>query len=198
MVLRRIAGGSLAVVASALLAVACGTQSAATPPPPPQRVDDSAHGLTYDLPPGWQRATVSLTPHLLDPREELSAGTFPLRYRETECAHVPGSALEDMGPRDAFVSVEERGLDPQSSWDGFPPRPTHFKPNLGVPSEASACVPTAHFTDHWFTFSDAGRHFHVRVAFGPATPDDVQRQAWSLLDSLRVDPAVRPDWKSCC
>jgi hypothetical protein len=198
MVLRRVAGGSLLTVAFALLAVACGAQSAATPPPPPQKVDDSAHGLAYELPPGWQRATVSLTPHLVDPREVLSAGTFQLRYRETECAHVAGSALEDMGPTDAFITLQERGLDPGSDWAGFPPRPAHFGPTLGGSSEASACVPSAQFTDHWFTFSDAGRHFHVLVAFGPKAPDAVQREAWGLLDSLRVDPAVRPDWKSCC
>jgi hypothetical protein len=198
MVLRRIAGGSLLALASALLVAACGAQSAATPPPPPQTVTDTAHGLTYQLPPGWQSATASLTPHLVDPREVLSVGTFPLRYRDTDCAHVAGSALEDMGPTDAFVTIEERGLDPGSSWAGFPPRPTHFGPSLGGPSEASACVPSAHFTDHWFTFSDADRHFHVLVAFGPDTPEAVRRQAWALLDSLRVDPAVRPDWKSCC
>jgi hypothetical protein len=59
-------------------------------------------------------------------------------------------------------------------------------------------VPSAHFTDHWFTFSDAGRHFHVLVAFGLDAPEAVRQQAWALLDSLRVNPAVRPDWKSCC
>ena len=87
----------------------------------------------------------------------------------------------------------ERGLDPGS---GFPVRPEHFGPGLGGPSEAAACVPTAHFTDHWFTFTDAGRYFHVLVAFGPQASHEVRSQAWKILDSLRIDHSVRPDWRA--
>jgi hypothetical protein len=163
---------------------------------PASSVEVSGHGLTVALPGGWQAATESLTPHLTDPREELAVATFPLRYRETGCAHMPGSALEDLGPGDAFVTLEERGLDPRSTWVGFPARPARFGPSLGGPSEASACTPTARFTDHWFTFSDGGRHFHVLVAFGPQASEEVRGEAWAILDSLRVDPGVVPDWPS--
>jgi hypothetical protein len=184
-----------AVAAAAALAVsACGEEAAA--PAAPRLVTERAHGVTVELPPGWQPARVSLTPDLLDPREVVSVATFPLRYRATRCGHIAGSALEDLGPRDAFVTIHERGVDPASSWPDFPPRPAHFGPALGGPSEASGCVPSARFTDHWFGFSDAGRHFHVEVAFGPETPAAVQREAWGLLDSLRIDPGVRPDWRS--
>ena len=154
-----------------------------------------AHGLTVRLPPGWQSAPVNLTPHLVDPREELAVATFPLRYRDMRCAHVPGSVLEDVRPGDAFVTLPERGLGAAAGPD-FPARPAHFGPVLGGPSEASACVPSARFADHWFGFSDGGRHFHVMVAFGPQASADVRRQAWAILDSLRVDPGVVPDWKS--
>jgi hypothetical protein len=44
--------------------------------------------------------------------------------------------------------------------------------------------------------ADGGRHFHVLVAFGPKAPATVQRQAWQILDSLKSDPRVRPDWRS--
>jgi hypothetical protein len=191
------AGLAPAILAAALLA-GCGTAATplrphATPLPP---VEVSRHGLTVSLPPGWQAATQSLTPNLVDPREELSVATFPLRYRPTECAHVPGSALDDLGPGDAFVSLLERGRDPGSTWDGFPARPAHFGPGLGGPSEASRCTPGARYVDHWFAFTDGGRHFHVLVAFGPAASGKVQRQAWAILDGLRVDPAVVPDWRS--
>jgi hypothetical protein len=180
-----------------VLAVAgCGETVGEQPLPAAPPVEVSEHGLTVAVPPGWQAAGESLTPHLADPREELAVATFPLRYRETACAHVPGSALEDLGPGDAFVTLEERGLDPGSTWAGFPARPAHFGPELGGPSEASACTPSAHFTDHWFTFSDAGRHFHVMVAFGPQASQDVQREAWAILDGVRVDPSVVPDWRS--
>jgi hypothetical protein len=187
-----------ALAATALVAAGCGSQAAAPPPPPTssQTITDGAHGLAFDLPPEWHRATASLTPGLADPREVLSAGTFPLVYRPTACSHVPGSALADLGPRDAFVTIEERGSDPSSSWSDFPPRPAHFGPGLGGPSEAQACVPQGHFADHWFGFSDGGRHFHVLVAFGPSAPETVQGQAWALLDSLQIDPRVQPGWNS--
>ena len=181
-------------LAGALAVFACGEEAAA--PPAPRLVTDAVRGLAVELPPGWQRATGSLTPGLVDPREVLSVATFPLRYRPTRCGHVAGSALEDLGPRDAFVTLQERGLDPGSSWTDFPPRPAHFGPQLGGSSEASACVPSARFTDHWFGFSDGDRHFHVLVAFGPDASAAVQREAWQILDSLRIDPRVRPDWQS--
>src|SRR5919107_4418998 len=58
----------------------------------------TARGVTVVLPTGWRRARESLTPALTDPREVLSVATFPLRYRHTQCAQVPGAALLDLGP----------------------------------------------------------------------------------------------------
>jgi hypothetical protein len=168
----------------------------AAPPPTAAPMTVRAHGLSAELPPGWQPASESLTPHLTDPREELAVGTYPLRYRQTGCAHMPGSALEALGPGDAFVTLEERGLGVPAGEGDFPPRPARFGPALGGPSEAGACAPGAHFSDHWFGFSDGGRHFHVLVAFGPQASAEVQRQAWAILDGLQVDPGVVPDWRS--
>jgi hypothetical protein len=200
------AAATVALAAATPALTACGETAAeprqapapapAPAPGPAPEAAVSEHGLTVALPLGWQAATESLTPHLTDPCEELAVATFPLRYRPTACAHMPGSALEALGPGDAFVTLEERGLDPSSTWAGFPARPAHFGPELGGPSEAAACTPNAHFTDHWFTFSDGGRHFHVMVAFGPQASEHVQRQAWAILDGLRVDPGVLPDWQS--
>jgi hypothetical protein len=163
--------------------------------PAPPVLEVRQHGLTAELPPGWQSAAESLTPHLVDPREELAVATFPLRYRQTECAQIPGSALADLGPGDAFVTLQERGLGAADGPD-FPARPARFGPELGGPFAASGCVGDAHFTDHWFGFTDGGRAFHVIVAFGPQASAEVQRQAWAILDGLRVDPAVVPDWRS--
>jgi hypothetical protein len=196
----RIAGrvvAGIAALAVASLLPSCGEglpERAASAPAKPVRF--AARGLSVELPVGWQAAASSLTPHLVDPREVLAVGTFPLRYRESDCAHVAGSALEDLGPADAFITLQERGIDPGSSWPDFPRRPAHFGPQLGGPSEASACVPDGRFTDHWFGFSDGDRRFHVLVAFGPETPPGVRRQAWAILDGLRVDPSVPPDWRS--
>jgi hypothetical protein len=152
--------------------------------------------IAVTLPAGWQLAPRSLTPHLTDPREVVAAATYPLRYRTTACAHMPGSALEDLGPQDAFVTLQERGLDRRSSWKGFPARPRHFGPRLDGASEARQCVPKARFTDHWFGFTDGGRHFHVLVAFGPKASAKTRRQARGILDGLRIDRTVRPGWPS--
>jgi hypothetical protein len=177
------------VPALALAACAGAPAPAQAPPPAPYR----AHGLAVTLPPGWQAARTSLTPNLADPREALTVATFPPRYRRTRCAHMPGSALADLGPRDALITLMERARPGR----GFPPRPARFGPRLGGPSEASACVPHARFTDHWFTFSEHGRGFHVLVAFGPHAPASTRRQAWGILDGMAVDRARisvgRPD-----
>ena len=128
----------------------------------------------------------------------LAAGHAP-SSRNTQMWQVTvatGSALEALGPGDAFVTLEERGLGVPDGAADFPARPARFGAALGGPSEAGACASGAHFADHWFGFSDGGRHFHVLVAFGPQASAEVQRQAWAILDGLRVDPGVVPDWQS--
>jgi hypothetical protein len=64
------------------------------------------------------------------------------------------------------------------------------------PGWQAASESLTQFSDHWFGFSDGGRHFHVLVAFGPRASAEVQREAWAILDGLRVDPGVVPDWQS--
>lgn len=175
---------------AALLLAACGGAGGEQDRPAP--VKHTANGLTVTLPAGWRSATRRLTPNLTDPREVLAVGTFPLRYRRTACAHMPGSALEDLGPRDAFVTLMERGRG--AAGNAVKARPTRFGPRLGGPSEARLCVPTARFADHWFTFADRGRYFHALVAFGPKASAATRRRTWAILDGLTVDPDVRPDW----
>ena len=194
--IRMIGRISVMLTGCLMLAVGCGSHRREPGPPQHQAtlVRDSAHGLSYRLPAGWHRAPRSLTPHLEDPREELSAATYPLSYRPGGCAHVATSALAELPPSGAFVTVLERGRG--GSLAGFPQRPATFGPGLGGPSEASACVPGRHFTDHWFAFADGGRKFHVDVAFGPRASDATKSAAWSLLDSLHVDARVRPSWRS--
>ena len=184
------------LAASSLPLTACGSSGHAhrsAHVPRPTHVIDRAHGISFDLARGWHRASMNLTPHLADPREVLSAGTFVPRYRRTACAQAPGSALEQLRAGGAFVTVQERG---RGSAGGFPRRPKHFGPNLGGPADFHSCVPGAHYLDHWFAFAVGGRHFNVDVAFGPRASRVTQSQAWGLLDSLTVDPRVRPSWRS--
>jgi hypothetical protein len=49
-------------------------------------------------------------------------------------------------------------------------------------------------TDHGFGFSDAGRAFHVLMIVGRFASERVRRQTWEILDSLRFDRSVKPDW----
>jgi hypothetical protein len=84
--------------------------------PPVETTHRSAEwGYTVTVPDGWHRAEQSLMPSLTDPREILALGTSPLRYRRSECAHVPTSALEDMTAADVFLTIQERGLDRDSN-----------------------------------------------------------------------------------
>lgn len=182
----------LTIASLCALAAGCGG-GGASPSTRWRPVSDQRHGLRFQLPTGWQRARVNLTPHLVDPREELSVGTFPLQYRpDGPCSQFPVSALEDLRPHDAFITVQERG---RGSAAGFPARPRRFGPSLGGPADVPGCVPGKSFTNYWFTFADARRHFHVLVVFGFAASPIVERQAWQILDSLNVDPARRPTWR---
>ncbi len=48
----------------------------------------------------------------------------------------------------------------------------------------------------WLPFTDAGRHFYALMVIGPNAPRGVHEEAFGLLDSVRFDPAVQPDWPS--
>ena len=144
-------------------------------------------GFAFDLPDGWHLSSESQTPALTNPVEILSAGTVPSgRPNEGSCAHIPTSALERIGPKDAFVTVQERYGTPQ-----FPHRPERFTlPPRSEGTEAETCARNGKQLDiHWFGFRDAGRGFHVLVVFGSDAPPERRAEAVDLLDSLRFEPA---------
>lgn len=152
-------------------------------------------GFEVSLPPGWALSEESLTPRLLDPRERLSAGTFPLRHRESDCSHMPAGALRTMGPGDGFVSIQERG---RGRGAGFPPRPSSFaaraRPEV---TDLALCLdakprPIA----YWLPFSDAGRRFYALLVLGRDAPASIRAEAFAILDRIRFDPKVRPNWDS--
>jgi hypothetical protein len=159
---------------------------------------DDARGFEVSVPPGWRLSAESLTPKLTDPRELLSAATFPLRYRDSTCNHVPAGALETMGPADGFVTVLERGRDPGSSWSEFPPRPGNFgdgaTPERGDVAGCLRGEPSV--VEYWIPFTDADRHFYAMVVVGPDAPAEVRADAFEILDRLRFDRAVQPEWRA--
>jgi hypothetical protein len=158
---------------------------------------NEAHGFEVSLPPGWRLSQASLTPQLLDPRELLSAGTFPLHYRKGGCNHMPVGALRAMGPADGFVSIQERGRN-GGSVTGFPRRPSSFaaraKPER---TDLDLCLDVEpHPIAYWMPFSDAGRRFYALLVLGRDAPASIRSEAFAVLDRIRFDPAVKPDWES--
>ena len=153
------------------------------------------------LPANWQLADRPLTPRLMEPREVLSVGTFPLRYRPTDCEAWAGSAQQDL-PRDgAFVTVLERGY----GWPAgaFPRRPATLTYEAEETPSPSGCPatddpqgPRTVGLDQDVRFSDAGRNFHLLVTFGPDASLALRHQAYRIIDTLRFDPQAKPDWPS--
>jgi hypothetical protein len=159
---------------------------------------NSKYGFEVSLPSTWQLSTETLTPRLTDPREVLSAGTFPLAFGKGSCSHVPAGALQTMGSADGFVSVQERGRAPGSSWSDFPPRPEHFADEaVAERGDIAGCLgDRPGLLEFWLPFTDAGRHFYAMVVLGADAPPQVRTQAFEVLDSLRFDPAVQPSWRA--
>jgi len=145
------------------------------------------------LPPSWTRATEPLTPKLDDPRERLAVGTFPLRYRATNCEAFAGSAQQDLGPRDVFLILLERGDPTNERYGDLPARPAKFGPTTGDAPEPTDC-PNSNAEIQWIEFSDARRNFMVLIAFGRGASDDTRTLAYRILDTLEFDPQIQPDW----
>lgn len=163
----------------------CGA-GAARPAATPAPVRSAKYGFTAELPAGWRLASQSLTPQLRNPVEILSAGTVrDARPQPGSCAQLPVGALERMGPRDVFVTVQERYGEPR-----FPARPAHFGLTGRVEHGGGPlCAENERrLNEYRFDFRDARRGFHVLVALGRDAPPRRRAQALALLDSLRFAP----------
>ena len=137
----------------------------------------------------WFRAEESLTPDLGDPKELVSLGTFPLEYRESDCAHLPGSAFEDMGLTDAFVTIQERQGGDLSDYQ---PRPLDLQRTFLQPSEGFECAPSD-VRVYWMPFRDDSRAFYGLVAFGLGASAKTQEAAWAVMNSFSTTIEPRPD-----
>jgi hypothetical protein len=168
------------IVACLLAACAGGADAPATAASRAIRGD----GVRYLLPAGWHAASRSLTPHLTNPRQLLSAGTGRLPVGGL-CAHMPSAALHAMRPQDVLVIVQER----LGSTSSFARRPAHFSAQGDTRSEAQECAGEhPAFVSYWFGFRDGGRGFHVLVAVGRSASPAQAKRAFALLDSLRIAP----------
>ncbi len=191
------------VVLSAVLA-ACGGQSVRSAgdatPGDWTSYQSIEWGYAVSFPTGWHRAARPLRPDLFDPREILTLATFStLKGTRSGIVCRSPSGLPEFSERDALVTLLEGGKGSLRINDAsYPPRPDRFRPQrFPDGSTFTACfVRELPVTDHWFGFSDAGRAFHVLVVIGRSAPERVRRVAWRILDSLRLDPDIRPDWEA--
>jgi hypothetical protein len=158
-------------------------------------------GYAVSVPGGWRRAGGSLTPNITDPREILTLTTVPIDgvSQDNYCRPSDEPQLPDFSERDALVTVQEGGRGSLAlNYDTYRPRPERFRPErFRQGSMFTSCfVRDLPVSDHWFGFSDADRAFHVLVIVGRSAPERLRRQPWQILDSLRFDPEVRPDWEA--
>lgn len=188
------------IATSALTPIACGddrsTERPAAEPSAGWTIyNDAKRGFSVRLPSDWHRARHPVDPSLFDPRERLAIATYPLRRWPATCADATGRAKYlDLRPRDAFVTVQERGFDPTSAWRDFPPRPAHFHIELGVGTIEDGCAADGGAAAGMVNFTDARRHFDAIVFVGRSASRQTRRDALRVLDSLSFDPGVRPDW----
>lgn len=148
-----------------------------------------AYGVDVSLPSGWQIAPRSLTPHLLDPHEILTATTFPPVPSTRRCSAFPSVTV---GPGDALVSVQER-----AGRGGFAPRPQRFGPVPISPVTArlvQTCVGSPGMVS-WQDYSDGFRNFHALVVVDPSATAQVRDEAYAILDRLRFDQDFVPWWR---
>src|SRR3954470_2183571 len=155
---------------------------------------DARHGLSLDLPPGWHRAPGNLTPHLIEPREILSVGSYRLRYKRRSLCGVPGCplpALDGFGRRDVLISIQERRHVRRPVRAGFAPRrrPFALEPmRLSYPPGARwRCARRVLGRTTWTAFTDGGRAFSPSVAVGRAAPPAPRRDARRVIESLTFD-----------
>jgi hypothetical protein len=150
---------------------------------------DDSRGFSVAYPSTWHRATESLTPTLVDPVEILSVGTYELRLGGEQCAQFPDRALDELGPEDALVSIQEEPSLGRPGW--WSVRPTHFGPDEGRgDDESPGCLSRPkEFFHRWIQFQDRGRGFYAYVAMGNNASAETRKEAWAILDSLEFDPA---------
>lgn len=189
-----------AIAALPVLMTGCGSESQTAGPAWTVEVDRD-RGFSVELPPGWIRASGRITPQITEPLEILTVATRPIAGADPRGVCEPGSqpALAAFTDKDALVTVQESGRGAlRINRLSHPPRPDRFRPEeFPDGSTFTDCfVGDLPVEDHWFGFADAGRAFHVLVIIGHAAPSDVRDEAWSILDRLRFDPDVRPDWKA--
>jgi hypothetical protein len=156
---------------------------------------DESDLFTVTYPASWLVADRLINTWVSDPHEILSLATYPLRpggHAVTD-GQVPSNAIDDMGPDDVFIWVNE---DTSGGGEGYPARPGSLSPETIC--ENTRCVDgqalgIEGIRAWWTYFGDEGRGIYVFVGMG----DDAYRgptlgEAWAVVDSLRFAPTRVP------
>jgi hypothetical protein len=185
-----IAGVALLIVGGLTLGATALSRNTAAPAPPSSRVRRLGF-VTYRgrhptfsvrYPSTWYRAKHALVPNVGSPHELFSIATRPLRWRKTNCGHLPKSAFQDLSSKDAFVSVYEQAGPPT----GFGRRPADFR-TVARPTRRFDCMPRHRHSPirySWLLFRDHGRNFYALVVIGTRASGTVKDQAWAALNSF--------------
>jgi hypothetical protein len=100
--------------------------------------------------------------------------------RGGECDHLPSRAFASVGPRDGFITIQERA---RSKSQNYPPKPYfEFSDKPG----AFSCAPNG-LKAQEFVFRDAGRFFYAFTALGDAGPE---AELESVLNSFDASGRV--------
>jgi hypothetical protein len=153
---------------------------------------DEGDLFTVTYPVDWIAAEERINTWVSSPAEILALATYPLRPGGEAVidAQVPSHAIEDLGPDDIFIWVNDGGDD----GPGFPERPGTLSPSrLCGHNFASLCPdPEGRTLDisgiraWWLRFGDSGRGIYVFVGIGERAYQDPARAqlAWDVVNSL--------------
>ncbi len=183
---------AVALVLTGLLLTSCGADEerpetvAAAAPAGTTRFSDERRGFEVTFPSGWRRADEVLTPGLGDPVEILSVGTVdPVPNGESaRCAQHPVDTMERVGPRDVFVTIQERANAVSGEMRPGPPQLDAIVPD---DSDLPACLGhDVPFLTYWMPFTIGNRGFYANTAVGDDASAASRAELQAVLDSFTV------------
>lgn len=142
-------------------------------------------GATVDLPDGWEVASETLMPN--GPVEQFVASTAPLPVGGDTCAQVPEAAMEQLGPDDALVSVQQ--LHPAEPSDLVLGEIETWPAENRNQTTARECADNGDQLElYWFHTQLDGTGYWVLAVFGLSASEERKAEALSILNSFQ--PAV--------
>jgi hypothetical protein len=172
-------GKATAVLATVFVAVGLTVSSASA-----RSVSDSRTGLATVVPAGWH-TTFDIEPHQFD-------AWFGTRLITDE--DIAGCAGRDFTL--VRVNVIERSEPPAGQ--SFVRRPAHFTDRDGSGVTSGYADQACESRGQYIGFTDHGRTFSAFLTFGRDASARRTRQAYAILDSLKVTKPPPSSWAAFC